>query len=195
MNNVENLSHEFLSSAVEVRTLSECTALRAGDRVTKADMDENGKFPAYGAGIVPTGHLNRSNFSDCLIVSRAGAGAGYVNFIEGEFWATDVCFVASQLAGGPLIKFVYYWMKTNEQDLMRQTYGGSMPKINKKYLWDHPVPVPPLSMQQQIVEKLDKLTQLQGQLEAELQAEIKARRDQYQYYRKLLFSFKGIDAS
>lgn len=195
MNNFENLALEALATEVTLATLAECTTLRAGDRVTKADMDENGEFPAYGAGIVPTGYLNRSNFSDCLIISRAGAGAGYVNFIEGQFWATDVCFVASQLEGGPLIKFVYYWMKTNEHDLMRQTYGGSMPKINKKYLWDHPVPIPPLPVQRQIVEKLDALTRLQAELESELQAEIIARRDQYEFYRKLLLTFKDLDPS
>jgi type I restriction enzyme S subunit len=193
MNNSEKLSQEFASTKTVFSTLSQCTMLQAGDRVTKADMDDNGEFPAYGAGIVPTGYLNRSNFSDCLIISRAGAGAGYVNFIEGKFWATDVCFVASQLPDGPLIKFVFYWMKTNEQDLMRQTYGGSMPKINKKYLWDHPVPNPPLTVQKQIVEELDKLTQLQTQLETELQAEIRARRDQYLFYRTRLLSYNELD--
>jgi type I restriction enzyme S subunit len=93
------------------------------------------------------------------------------------------------------VKFVYYWMKANEQDLMRQTYGGSMPKINKKYLWDHPVPVPPMKVQEQIVEILDRFSDLVESTEIGLPAELTARRQQYEYYRNKLLTFKELKAS
>lgn len=49
-------------------------------------------------------------------------------------------------------------------------------------------PLPPLAIQQKIVEILDKFTQL----EAELEAELEARRRQYTYYRDQLLSFKHL---
>ena len=187
MSKIEELIEELCPEGVEFRQLSEVTKLAAGDRVTKANMQHDGQFPAYGAGTVPTGFLNEWNRADSLIFSRAGAGAGYVNFITGKFWATDVCFVAEQKPEGPLIKFVFYWMKSNQAELMKKTYGGSMPKIDKLFLWRHPVPFPPLELQREIVSILDKFTQL----EAELEAELEARRIQYEVTRDRLLDFSG----
>jgi len=51
------------------------------------------------------------------------------------------------------------------------------------------VPIPPLPIQKEIVNILDKFTRL----EAELQAELEARQKQYEYYRNELLSFEGKD--
>lgn len=50
------------------------------------------------------------------------------------------------------------------------------------------IPIPPLAIQQEIVKILDSFTEL----EAELEAELKARRQQYEYYRGKLLTFKEI---
>lgn len=47
------------------------------------------------------------------------------------------------------------------------------------------IPIPPLSVQEQIVEILDKFTTLEAELEAELEARIK----QYEFYREQLLNF------
>ncbi len=50
------------------------------------------------------------------------------------------------------------------------------------------IPVPPIAIQERIVEVLDKFTTL----EAELEAELEARRKQYAYYREKLLSFPQL---
>ena len=50
------------------------------------------------------------------------------------------------------------------------------------------IPLPPLSVQQEIVRILDKFTQL----EAELEAELDCRKRQYEYYRNKLLTFSEI---
>ena len=50
------------------------------------------------------------------------------------------------------------------------------------------IPLPPLSVQQEIVRILDKFTQL----EAELEAELEGRKRQYEYYRNKLLTFNEI---
>ena len=50
------------------------------------------------------------------------------------------------------------------------------------------IPVPPLSVQQEIVRILDKFTQL----EAELEAELDCRKRQYEYYRDKLLTFNEV---
>ena len=59
--------------------------------------------------------------------------------------------------------------------------------ISKERLKKLSIPLPPLSVQQEIVRILDKFTTL----EAELEAELDCRKRQYDYYRNHLLSYEG----
>ena len=75
------------------------------------------------------------------------------------------------------LKYIYYAMqciKYETQDHARQWISNY-----SKFL----IPLPPVEVQNAIVEILDKFTKL----EAELEAELVARRAQYEYYRNSLF--------
>ena len=61
--------------------------------------------------------------------------------------------------------------------------GAAYPAITSKAVLEYLIPVPPLEIQEAIVEILDKFTNL----EAELEAELEARTLQYEYYRDSLF--------
>ena len=79
-------------------------------------------------------------------------------------------------------KFLYYVL--SGFDLMSWSMGaGAVPSIKKSVVVKHEVPVPPMEVQEAIVEILDKFTNL----EAELEAELEARTLQYEYYRDSLF--------
>ena len=54
------------------------------------------------------------------------------------------------------------------------------------------IPVPPLSVQQEIVRILDKFTQLEAELKIELETELDCRKRQYEYYRDKLLSFNEV---
>lgn len=80
-------------------------------------------------------------------------------------------------------KFLYYVL--TGFDLMSWSMGaGAVPSIKKSVVVKHEVPVPPMEIQEAIVEILDKFTNL----EAELEAELEARTLQYEYYRDLLLA-------
>lgn len=57
------------------------------------------------------------------------------------------------------------------------------------------IPVPPLSIQQEIVRVLDNFSELTAKLTAELQAEMQVRKSQYEYYRNQLLIFSDVDNS
>jgi type I restriction enzyme, S subunit len=76
MNKIEKLIEELCPEGVSYSPLSSCINLLAGDRVTKSMMKSDGAYPLYGAGMIPTGFYDLNNFENCMIVSRAGAGAG-----------------------------------------------------------------------------------------------------------------------
>lgn len=57
---------------------------------------------------------------------------------------------------------------------------------------DYVIPVPPLEIQNRIVEVLDKMTTFTAELKAELEAELEARKQQYEYYRDKLLTFNEL---
>ncbi|MGI0406999.1 restriction endonuclease subunit S, partial [Helicobacter himalayensis] len=57
------------------------------------------------------------------------------------------------------------------------------------------IPLPPLEVQEEIVQILDKFDCLVNDLSKGIPAEIKARRQQYEYYREKLLSFKRLEKS
>ena len=57
-----------------------------------------------------------------------------------------------------------------------------------------PVPIPPIIVQQRIVDILDRFDALCNDLTSGLPAEIAARQKQYEYYRDKLLTFKELTA-
>ena len=82
------------------------------------------------------------------------------------------------------IKYIYYVLKNQEPYFQNLGSKMQMPQIatpdTDKYL----VPIPPLSVQTEIVKILDALTALTS----ELTSELTLRRKQYEYYREKLLS-------
>lgn len=177
------------SDEIVYDSICNVTELTAGDRITKSDMSDDQEYPAMGAGVVPTGYYKDWNREHCVTISRAGAGAGSIGWQAGKFWATDVCFVAAQKRDGPLIKYVYYAMKSKEKELKTHIYGGSMPKIDKTYLWKMSIPIPTREIQEEIIQILEEYEEKNRCLISEMNAELESRKKQFEYYQDTLLSF------
>ena len=89
-------------------------------------------------------------------------------------------------------KFLSYVLKSSEfQTKVKQKAGtGSVPNISQKTLSDFLIPIPSIEEQQNIVSILDRLERLSNELQENLPYEISARRQQYEYYREKLLTFK-----
>ena len=92
--------------------------------------------------------------------------------------------ITSKNENNVLLKYIYYWLNTLPSELIEGDHKRQWISnyANKK------IPIPPLSVQQEIVRILDKFTQL----EAELEAELDCRKRQYEYYRDMLLSFNEV---
>ncbi len=73
---------------------------------------------------------------------------------------------------------------------VQNSRGAKMPRGNKKSVMKYPIPLPPLSEQERIVNILDRFDKLTNDISVGLPAEIAARHKQYEYYRDTLLSFK-----
>ena len=83
------------------------------------------------------------------------------------------------------IKYIYYYMKTKESYFQHLGNKMQMPQISIQDTDKFPVPIPPLSVQKEIVRILDAFTSHT----AELTAELNERKKQYNYYRDKLLTF------
>ncbi len=85
------------------------------------------------------------------------------------------------------IRYFAYQLKRIFGIKKENARGSTIKTITKEEFGTFQIPLPPLSVQQEIVRILDKFTQL----EAELEAELDCRKRQYEYYRNNLLSYEG----
>ena len=159
--------------------------------VTKSAR-EAGEFPYYGAsGIVD--YVSDYIFDgDYLLVSEDGANllarSTPIAFsISGKTWVNNHAHVL-QFNSYAERRFVEIYL--NSIDLSPYVSGAAQPKLNQANLNRIPIPVPSFEEQERIVAILDKFDELVNDLSSGLPAEIKARRQQYEYYRDRLLTFR-----
>ena len=150
-----------------------------------------GDYPYYGAsGIVD--YVDNYIFDgDFLLVSEDGANlvarkTPIAFSISGKNWVNNHAHVL-KFNTYTERKFVEYYL--NNLDISEFVSGAAQPKLNQNNLNRIPIPLPPLSEQQRIVEILDKFDTLTNSISEGLPLEIQLRRQQYEYYREQLLAF------
>ena len=152
-------------------------------------MVNDGQFPVINGGKEPSGYTNSFNeLANSITISQGGESAGYVNWIDNDFWAGAHCYVVEN-NDSTVKKFLYYSLKNIEIILQSTKQGAGIPGLNRKKLYEQVVPIPSLAKQQEIVSHLDTFTTLISNLESELEM----RRKQYEHYRNQLLDFEGVE--
>lgn len=185
-NKIEKLISELCPNGVEFKELSKIASIETGSQLNKTAMFETGNYPVLNGGISPSGFFNDYNTNkDTITISQGGASAGYVNFMTDKFWAGAHCFVIKPIVDQVINKYLYFFLKNGQEKLQNAKLGAGIPGLNKKELQNFRIPIPPLSIQEEIIKVLDNFTEL----EAELEAELEVRKKQYEYYRSGSFEF------
>jgi type I restriction enzyme S subunit len=92
--------------------------------------------------------------------------------------------------------YLYHFLKSKYRELRNMSSGeGGRGGLNLEIVRSVVVPVPPIQVQQAIASTLEKFSGLISDIETDLPAEITVRRQQYEYYRKKLLTFKELKAS
>jgi len=84
-------------------------------------------------------------------------------------------------------RFLYYYMTTRKKELLSLSTTGTIPYVSRDKFERMNIPVPSISGQQRIVEKLDTFTASIDNLKEQ----IAQRRKQYEYYRDQLLDLEG----
>ena len=171
------------------KPLGEVAELITTGKLNANAMEENGIYPFFTCNENPY-KINTYAFDmEAILISGNGSQVGHINFYKGKFNAYQRTYILGNFINQILSKFLLYYLKSELRNyIITNSKKGSVPYITLPMLEKFQIPLPPLSVQQEIVRILDKFTQL----EAELEAELDCRKRQYEYYRNKLLTFKEI---
>ena len=187
MSYIDDLIKECCPDRVEWKELGEVCDVNKGKQLNKELLTNDGKYPAYNGGKTYSGRTNDYNVeANTIIVSQGGASAGFVNFVTSKFWANAHCYYLLPDLEKVDNRFLYHFVKMKQSYLMEFQHGAGIPALKLEKLANLQIPVPPLKIQQEIVQILDKFTEYV----TELTAELTDRQKQYTYYRDKLLSFE-----
>lgn len=133
--------------------------------------------------------------NDVYIV-KSGSTTGKVAFVDTDrdfnIWSP---LAAMRVNSNYLSRYLFHLLQTDfiQNQIKAKSSHGSQPNLSMRVLEQIEVDVPPLDVQQRIVNVLDNFDAICSDLNIGLPAEISARQKQYEYYRDLLLSFKSID--
>jgi len=202
-NYIDRLVAELCPDGVEYRPIEELFTTRNGYTPSKSnssywengtvpwfrmeDIRENGGVLSEAMQSVHESALKKGGmFPAGSIIVATSATIGEHALINVDFLCNQrftVLILKDEFKNLLSPKFIYYYSFILDRWCLSNTTQSSFASVDMKRFKKFEFPVPPLEIQEAIVEILDKFTNM----EAELEAELEARTLQYEYYRDSLF--------
>ncbi|HEL1968410.1 TPA: restriction endonuclease subunit S [Streptococcus suis] len=190
MNHIEKMLQDYCPNGVEWKELGEVCVVNKGKQLNKTFLVDDGQYPAYNGGKTYSGRTDSYNVTEnTVIISQGGASAGFVNFVTTKFWANAHCYYLLPDITRVNNRYLYHFLKMKQSYLMDFQHGAGIPALKSDKITKMPLPLPPLKIQEEIVQILDKFTEYVTELTAELTAELTLRQKQYNYFRDYLLNF------
>ena len=185
-----NILEEIQNCPVEWKELGEVVDVLDSLRrpITKSQRIP-GDIPYYGANGIQDYVKDWIFDGTFILMGEDGSvikndNSPILHWVVGKIWVNNHAHILGEVAGCALLKYVYYVLsQTDVSDIVR----GTPPKLNQKNLKSIKIPIPPLEIQEKIVQILDKFTDYV----TELTSELTSRKKQYSYYRDKLLSFEN----
>ncbi len=203
----------FEGKEVEWKTLGDVGEFIRGNGLQKKDFTETGVgcihygqiYTHYGIHATNTKSFVSEELAKKLKKARkndlviAGVSENVEDVCKAVVWLgeEDVC-----ISGDAFIfrhnqnpKFIGYLLQTSRflEYKKSNAQGAKVTRLRSGSLPKYRIPVPSLQEQERIVNILDQFDALVNDIKTGLPAEIKARRAQYEYYRKKLLTFNRVN--
>ena len=189
MTKLEELINELCPDGVEYKKLADVCNFNRGTSLVSKNA-KSGNIPVISGGQKPAFYHNVANRTGTTItVAGSGAYAGYVGIWYEPIFVCDAFSVEPKNADELDIKYLYHYLTNNQNKIYNKKTGAGIPHVHGKDIAKFSIPLPPLSIQSEIVHILDSFTLLT----AELTAELTARQKQYAFYRDYLLDFSNED--
>lgn len=134
--------------------LEDVTTIQKGSVITKATIT-NGNVPVIAGGQQPAYYHNEPNrVGKTITVSSSGAYAGFINYFEEPIYASDCTTIQSD---EKILRteFLYQLLKYKQEDFYKLQKGGAQPHVYGKDFGKIQIPLPPISIQEEIVSEIE----------------------------------------
>ena len=193
-NPLHSLISRYCPNGVEYKKIGEICNISVGGDVPKNSMSKQ-KTEKYSVPIISNGIGENAlyGYTDVPKVKEPGVTVaargtiGYAEYRDYPFYPIIRLLTAiPKDATAVNTKYLYCCLQGKQYS----SPMGGIPQLTAPELEKVSIPVPPIEVQRQIVQILDRFDALCNDLTQGLPAEIEARRKQYEYYRDLLLTFK-----
>ncbi len=149
--------------------LAEVANIECGERIVKS-LVTGDAFPVYGGGgeTFRTAEWNRE---DRYIISRFGMSPDCVRFVKGKFFLNDSGMTVSSKDETVLnSKYLNLFLLSQQPSIYAMGRGPSQKNIDMEAFKHFKLPLPPLNIQQKIVDEMEQVEKAVTQIEQELNA-------------------------
>ena len=132
----------------DVITLSEICDIVKGKQINGEYLTESGEYYVMNGGTEPSGYYGDYNVdANTISISEGGNSCGYVQFNTSPFWGGGHCYSIQNIADHVDNLYLYHYLKSNEEVIMRLRIGSGLPNIQKKDLTMFKIKVPTFEQQ------------------------------------------------
>lgn len=133
------------------------TEIKKGKSITaKNAVAGDYKVVAGGKDFAYT-HNEYNRNENTITISASGANAGFVNFWREKIFASDCTTVRAKTDLETI--YIYNFLKTIQENIYGLARGSAQPHVYPDDIKNLQVPLPPLPIQQQIVDECEKIDQ------------------------------------
>ena len=187
MKKIDEMIKQLCPNGVEKVKLGNVARLVRGKVISKMYVAEHaGEYPVYSSQTANNGVFGKIDSymfdGDYLTWTTDGVYAGTVFRRKGKFNITNICGLIDIKSKDINIDFLFYWLSITTSKYVNK--GIDNPKLMSNVVELIEIPIPPLSIQKEIVRVLDKFSELIEKTDEE----IALRQKQYAYYKRILFS-------
>ena len=153
---------------MKYKLLKDICNISKGEQVNKENLLSSGKYAFFNGGINPSGYYNDSNTKgNTISISEGGNSCGFVNLQKNDYWCGAHCYRITNITVN--VKFLYYYLKSKQKEIMQLRTGACMPNIKKSLVEEIKIPDISLSEQEKIVEELDLISSVISENEKRLE--------------------------
>ena len=145
----------------DIKQLSEITHDKRGQSIKVKGENLSGEYPIVSGGTNICGHYHKYNREENTILISSSGQAGYVSKYPSKLWASDCWSIHSNDETYVTNDYLYYTLKYLQNTIYEYQTGSVIKHIAFKDIKHLKIPVPPLEVQNRIVEQLDNIYEVE----------------------------------
>ena len=165
----------FKSVKGSIVLLSNICDIVKGKQINGENLSERGRYYVMNGGTEPSGYYDDYNVeANTISISEGGNSCGYVQFNTFPFWSGGHCYSIQNVTGNVDNLYLYHYLKSKEDAIMKLRIGSGLPNIQKKDLAIFKIKLPTFEQQKIIstfLSSLERKTLIEAAILIAMQSE------------------------